>query len=99
MGRKADYYSVVGIGLSCVTFEYCIIGSRQPPYAISSFCPPAIVCHAREVATVLMEESRSHHVDLSEDSERDLFDGRGPSSSEDVALEEEEGVVVTWILP
>ena len=41
------------------------------------------------------EGSRSHHVDLSEDSERDLFDGREPSSSEDVTLEEEEGIVVT----
>jgi len=40
------------------------------------------------------EESRSHHADLSEDSERDLFDGRGPSSSEDVTLEEE-GMMVT----
>ena len=40
------------------------------------------------------EGSRSHHVDLSEDSERDLLDGREPSSSEDVTLEEE-GVVVT----
>ena len=34
-----------------------------------------------------------YHADLSEDSDRDLFDGRGPSSSEDVTLEEE-GIMV-----
>jgi len=40
------------------------------------------------------KESKSRHADLSEDSERDLFDGRWPSSSEDATLEEE-GMVVT----
>jgi len=42
--------------------------------------------HGRRIET--------NHVDLSEDSERDLFDGRGLSPSEDVALEEEERVVM-----
>lgn len=41
-----------------------------------------------------MEELKLNHVDLSEDSKRDLFDGRGLSSSEEATLEEEEGVVV-----
>ena len=40
------------------------------------------------------EEPKSYHADPSEDSERDLFDGRWPSSSEDAALEEE-GMAVT----
>ena len=42
----------------------------------------------------ILEESKSYHADLSEDSERDLFDGRWLSSSENATLEEE-GVVAT----
>ena len=41
------------------------------------------------------EKSRGHIMWTSPKTRSDLFDGRGPSSSEDVTLEEEEGIVVT----
>lgn len=44
-------------------------------------------------------ESRSYHLDLPEDLERDLLDGRGPSSSGDVTLEEEGIMVAGGRLP
>jgi len=50
--------------------------------------------YARVAAVLMEEELKSYHVDRPEDSERSLFDDRGPSSSEDVTLEEE-GVTVT----
>jgi len=67
---------------------------RQKSYAVRPLGSSSTM--TREGGWNYVHERRieTNHVDLSEDSERDLFDGRGLSPSEDVALEEEERVVM-----